>query len=83
MVVVETSVWIDLFRGAENKNSSLLKTAIDELEDTGICGIIFTEVLQGIRHEGEYKKVRTILDGISIYHRKNQHMNVPPKCTGN
>ena len=64
MVLVDTSVWIDHFNGANNTNTDLLKSAIDEAEDIGTCGIVCMEILQGIRKERDLSLIRSILDDL-------------------
>jgi predicted nucleic acid-binding protein len=60
MILVDTSVWIDYFNGRETDQTKIL----DELNEDDVCitDIIFTEVLQGIREEKEYLKIKTILE---------------------
>ena len=58
MILVDTSVWIDLFRNAESPEGRYLSDAIDREDDIAFCGVIMTEVLQGIRSDEEYHSVR-------------------------
>lgn len=51
MVLVDTTVWIDLFAGRTTPQVAALSRLIEEGEDLCICGVVLTEVLQGIRHE--------------------------------
>ena len=62
MVLIDTTVWIDLFNNKNTKEVFLLKGLIDKDDDICLCGIIYAEVLQGIRDEGEFKKVQSILN---------------------
>jgi predicted nucleic acid-binding protein len=71
MIIIDTSVWIDFFSGKQTKDSLLLKNAINNSEDLCICGVILTEVLQGIRNEKEFKKVYQILNDL-IYYPENK-----------
>ena len=61
MILVDSSVWIDLFAGKHTKATNYLINAIEESQDLCICGLIITEVLQGIRSDKEYEKVKSIL----------------------
>jgi predicted nucleic acid-binding protein len=54
MILVDTTVWIDLFRGQETAEVKLLERLIGENADICVCGVILTEVLQGIRDDKEY-----------------------------
>jgi predicted nucleic acid-binding protein len=61
MILVDSSVWIDLFAGKHTKATNYVISAINETQDLCICGPIITEVLQGIRSDKEYEKVKSIL----------------------
>lgn len=61
MMLVDTSVWIDLFRSAQTPQTIRLASAIEEGQDIYICGVILTEILQGIRLETDYAATRDVL----------------------
>ena len=66
MIMVDSSVWIDYFNGAETSETKLL----DEFLSTDtICigDIILTEVLQGFVRDKDYKLAREILTVLPIY----------------
>lgn len=50
MVIIDTTVWIDYFRGVSNAETEWLHAEID-LQRLGITDIIMCEVLQGVRDE--------------------------------
>jgi len=54
MVMVDTSVWIDFFRGRHTQQVAKLEQFLADGEDICICGIILTEILQGIRKDSDY-----------------------------
>ena len=56
MVIVDTSVWIDFFRGKDTVEVGVLDRFLETGEDICICGIILTEVLQGIREDSDYSR---------------------------
>jgi predicted nucleic acid-binding protein len=56
MVVVDTSVWVDFFRGTETQEVRRLERFLEESEDICTCGVILSEVLQGIRGDSEYAR---------------------------
>ena len=62
MVVVDTTVWIDFFAGQESPHVADLESLVRNKDDICICGVILTEVLQGIRKEREYKKTKERFD---------------------
>ncbi len=58
MVIVDTSVWVDFFISKQVDHVNTLEAVIKNEEDICICGIVLTEVLQGIKLEKEYKKTK-------------------------
>lgn len=64
MILVDTSVWIDFF-GKTNPNHVKKLISIIELNEN-ICtnGLILTEVLQGIRNDQQYIKVKNYFDSL-------------------
>jgi hypothetical protein len=75
MILVDTSVWIDYFAGAQTAVTADFKSAIANAEDLCICGVICTEVLQGIRNDKEFDTVRQILDDlIYLPQEKSTHL---------
>jgi predicted nucleic acid-binding protein len=60
MVLVDTTVWIDFFSELSYPHVNLLENLIINREDVCICGIILTEVLQGIRKDSEFVRTRDL-----------------------
>ncbi len=58
MILVDTSVWIDHFKGRDTRQVVYLSEAILRHDDICLCGLILTEILQGVRSDTEYKKVK-------------------------
>lgn len=58
MVLVDTSVWIDFFRAFSSKEKQKLVDLIGQDEDIVISGIILQEILQGIRSDLEYHRLK-------------------------
>jgi predicted nucleic acid-binding protein len=66
MILVDSSVWIDYFNGAETTETTLLDEVLST--DTICIGdIILAEVLQGFRSDRDYKLAKEILIGLPIY----------------
>ena len=59
ILLVDTSVWIDYFRGRSVSHVAALEQALQAGEDVCVCGLILTEVLQGIRSDVDYRKTAT------------------------
>lgn len=69
MIVTDTSVWIDFFKGKGSRGRALSHLIEDE-EDIAITEIILTEILQGIRKEKDYEEVKKYLLEFPIYKPK-------------
>ena len=64
MVLIDTTVWIDFFAGRQLPHVSVLERLIKNREDICICGIILTEVLQGIREKSEFRKTKELFNAM-------------------
>jgi len=62
MTLVDTTVWIDFFKGHDTPQVRRLENLIGADEDISICGVILTEVLQGVREDKDYAAVSTRFD---------------------
>jgi predicted nucleic acid-binding protein len=60
MLLLDSSVWIDSHRGRSTEATRFVGMR-DEHEEIATTGIIFQEVLQGIRLESEYERMRGVL----------------------
>ncbi len=58
MILVDTSVWIDYFAGKERPHVAMLEQFILSEEDLALCGIVLTEILQGISDDTVHRRVR-------------------------
>ncbi|MCY3017992.1 MAG: PIN domain nuclease [Planctomycetota bacterium] len=56
VVLVDTTVWVDLFRGAATAQVAALGRLIADGEDICTCGVILTEVLQGVREDSDFRR---------------------------
>jgi predicted nucleic acid-binding protein len=61
MILVDTSVWIDFFAGRDFPHVQTLDQLIQTDADLAICGIILTEVLQGIANDKQHQMVKEYL----------------------
>lgn len=61
MILVDTSVWIDFFAGRDLLHVATLEQFILDNEDLALCGIVLTEILQGIADDTTYRRVRRSL----------------------
>ena len=61
MILVDTSVWIDFFAGRDLPHVATLEQFIHDSEDIALCGIILTEILQGIADDTTHRRVQRYL----------------------
>lgn len=64
MLLVDTTVWIDFFAARSASHVALLEDSLNREDDICICGVILTEVLQGIRDEREYRKTKSYFESL-------------------
>ena len=60
MVLIDTTVWINFFSANLNPHVKTLEKLIIDREDICVCGVVLTEVLQGIRDDSEFKKTQSL-----------------------
>jgi predicted nucleic acid-binding protein len=63
-ILVDTTVWIDFFRGTDSEKVERLEEAIESRDDICCCGFILTEVLQGIKDEKELVSTKRLFEGL-------------------
>lgn len=56
MVIADTSVWVDYFRGVDAPHCSRLTECLDD-QSLALCDRVFQEVLQGVRRDSEFRTV--------------------------
>ena len=64
MILVDTSAWIDFFRGA-----SPVASAVDralESDEVALCGPVLTELRRGLRSPAERRRVLPLLSGCHL-----------------
>lgn len=61
MMLVDTSVWIDFLGGRNTEEVSALEQAIAEREALALCGLVLTEILQGIRDDAKHRAAKAQL----------------------
>jgi len=65
MILVDSSVWIDYFRGKATAQTGLLEGLLDS-QEIAIGDLNFIEVLQGCRVEKDFKEVRRLLGRLEL-----------------
>lgn len=57
MILVDTSVWIDLLRDTRSLQTKLLKRLLYAGADIGLGDLVLTEILQGARSDSHADKI--------------------------
>lgn len=65
MILVDSSVWIDYFRGRPTAQTDLLEGLLDS-QELAIGDLILTEVLQGCKLDKEFNEVRRLLSRLDL-----------------
>ena len=70
MILVDTSVLINFFRGRETLGTKYLETLISEEQPFCINEFIYQELLQGSKDEKEFSTLKSYLSEIPLYSLK-------------
>ena len=60
-LLVDTSVWIDFFNNKKTTNVDMLSSYILNDHTVLLTPIILQEILQGIKNDGDYKRIKEII----------------------
>lgn len=66
MILVDSSVWIDYFSGVVNKQTDSLDNTLG-VKPAAIGDLILTEVLQGFKHDKDYKTAKALFDDLTFF----------------
>lgn len=66
MVIVDTTVWVDYFRGVRNAETDWLDAELDG-QRLGIMDLIICEVLQGVRDDAAATEVERLLLKLHVF----------------
>ena len=66
MIIVDSNTWADFFNGASTPHVERLDLALEEEDDLAVVPIIVTEVLQGFRSEGGFRRARSVLLALPV-----------------
>ncbi|MBI4332387.1 MAG: PIN domain nuclease [Chloroflexi bacterium] len=67
MILVDTSVWIDFFRGVDSEHCNVLRDLIARESDLCLVDIILMEILQGVREDGRFEQLKSYLREFPVY----------------
>jgi len=65
-VIVDTSVWIDFFAGRDTWQVALLTQELQDEHSVGLTDVVYTEILQGIRHDTDLHSIERQLLALDI-----------------
>lgn len=71
MVLVDTSVLIDFLGGKNTKTTAAFQQVLDDKIPFGINSFIYQEVLQGVKTDRDFARVREYLDTQTFYPLKD------------
>jgi predicted nucleic acid-binding protein len=66
VVIIDTTVWIDYFKGASNPETDWLDAELDR-QRLGVTDLILCEVLQGVRDESAAKNVERQMLKLEVF----------------
>jgi len=64
MLLVDSSVWIDIVRGAGTDATRFVEMRDDE--EFAVTGLVFQEVLQGTTNDDVYERIRSMLSALLV-----------------
>ncbi|MGH8547113.1 MAG: type II toxin-antitoxin system VapC family toxin [Methylococcales bacterium] len=70
MVLVDTSVWLNLFRKRDTPSTRYFQRLLEHQIPYGITGVILQEILQGARSQADYMQLHEYLTTQRFYHPK-------------
>ena len=75
MIVVDSSVWIDYFAGVDCDTTERLENTLGQ-KPVAIGDLILTEVLQGFRHDKDYKIAKTLFEDVTVFEMLGMEMAI-------
>lgn len=71
MIVVDTSVWIDVLNDVDSPKASRCTELLEDGAPLALTDVIFTEILQGFRHERDAQRVEKHLRAFPVLRLKD------------
>ena len=75
MILVDSGVWIDYFTGIDNKQTATLDKTLG-VQSIAAGDLILTEVLQGFRHDRDYRTAKALFDNVTIFEMLGRDMAI-------
>ena len=75
MILVDSSVWIDFFRGNDTPEAETLDRILGA-HPVGLGDLILTEVLQGFRRDRDYRTARSLMEEFPVFRLLGRSMAI-------
>lgn len=75
MILIDSSVWIDYFKGTITPQTEMLDTLLGQ-EPLAIGDLILTEVLQGFAEERDFNRARKMLTSLLVVELGGQEIAI-------
>ena len=75
MILVDSGVWIDYFTGIDNKQTAILDKTLG-VQSVAAGDLILAEVLQGFRHDRDYRTAKALFDNVTIFEMLGRDMAI-------
>ena len=75
MILVDSSVWIDYFRGTSTPQAEMLDSLLGR-EPVATGDLVLTEVLQGFDSERDFNRARTLLRSLAVVSLAGQEVAI-------
>lgn len=75
VILVDSSVWIDYFSGNGSAETDFLDETLGN-RAVAIGDLILTEVLQGFRHDRDYRTARRLLEELTVFDLLGRNMAI-------
>ena len=75
MILVDSSVWIDYFRGQATAQAEMLDGLLGN-EPVAICDLILTEVLQGFDSDRDFNQAKKLLCSLVVVNLGGQDIAI-------
>lgn len=75
MIIVDSSVWIDYFSGINTPQAEKLDHSLG-IKPVAIGDLILTEVLQGFRHDKDFRAARKVFHDMTIFDMLGKQMAI-------
>ncbi|TCT09051.1 type II toxin-antitoxin system VapC family toxin [Paralcaligenes ureilyticus] len=75
MILVDSSVWIDFFRGTATPQTDRLDALLGS-EPLAVGDLVLAEVLQGFNSDRDFNQARTLLTSLAVVELGGQHIAI-------